>query len=82
MTLQHILQGYTYDDMYKINELEKIKNEKEPFNFYGHNCNYFKHYDEEKCIGWDGCSSRCYCGNRRVAWFLNDDKTEIYAKAW
>jgi len=36
------------------------------FSFDGHNC---EDWDEnEPCLGWDGESRRCNCGNRRVDW--------------
>ena len=43
-------------------------------NFDGMNCN---DYDDNGCIGWDGESRRCVCGNRRVSWstYQNKDGT-------
>lgn len=40
--------------------------------FMGQNCD-----DEAGCSGWDGESSRCCCGNRRVYWssYQNEDGT-------
>jgi len=45
--------------------------------FDGNNC--------DDCVGWDGRSRRCECGNRRVSWTSskNDDGTfEAIAEAW
>ena len=45
--------------------------------FAGQNCD-----DDNNCPGWDGESSRCVCGNRRVYWSAyKDDKGEFYAVA-
>lgn len=41
--------------------------------FAGQNC-------DGPCLGWDGHSRRCECGNRRVSWEPYGD--EIYAEAW
>lgn len=42
--------------------------------FSGQNC--------DDCIGWDGVSRRCSCGNRRVSWTCDAWSTQIYAEAW
>jgi hypothetical protein len=36
------------------------------------------------CLGWDGDSSRCQCGNRRVSWEYDGDfeDTNLYASAY
>lgn len=31
------------------------------------------------CEGWDGHSSRCQCGNRRVDWELVNNGTQVIA---
>ncbi len=40
----------------------------------------------EDCLGWDGSSRRCQCGNRRVYWVTGDchrfDKPYVYAEAY
>lgn len=36
--------------------------------FDGQNCNDWLDPDEADCLGWDGHSRRCDCGNRRVSW--------------
>ena len=37
--------------------------------FNGQNCDDARYNDDDpECGGWDGLSSRCECGNRRVAW--------------
>jgi hypothetical protein len=36
--------------------------------FEGMNCNDYLDDDRMECLGWDGVSRRCYCGNRRVSW--------------
>jgi hypothetical protein len=43
--------------------------------FSGQNC-------EQPCLGWDGKSRRCDCGNRRVTWTCNVWSDSIYAEAW
>ncbi len=47
------------------------------FDFSGHNCN---NYEDQECIGWNGKSKRCECGNRRVMWVFEDGS--LYAKAY
>ena len=42
----------------------------------GTNCN-----DESGC-GWDGMSRRCFCTNRRMAWFWYEDSGMWYAEAY
>lgn len=44
--------------------------------FSGKNC--------DDCEGWDGSSSRCQCGNRRVRWEYSGDfeNMEIYGEAF
>lgn len=43
--------------------------------FDGMNCNDYLDEDEPQCLGWDGISRRCDCGNRRVYWasYKDDD---------
>lgn len=36
---------------------------------------------ESGCLGWDGVSYRCSCGNRRVYWEISDDGESVYACA-
>lgn len=50
--------------------------------FDGHNCD---EYLDNGCLGWDGKSHRCDCGNRRVYWAIiqHDDGTfSAYAEAY
>lgn len=51
--------------------------------FYGMNCD---ETEDNFCLGWDGKSRRCDCGNRRVYWAKSEDFTfenpTIYAIAW
>lgn len=50
-------------------------NDDEYFEFDGNdNC--------EDCLGWDGVSRRCHCGNRRVCWTMSECKTYVYAEAF
>ena len=43
-----------------------------PFN--GQNCDDAKYNeDDPDCMGWDGYSRRCTCGNRRVSWVFDGD---------
>ena len=44
----------------------------EMYEFDGMNC--------DSCIGWDGISRRCFCGNRRVYWVWQN--SVLYAVAW
>lgn len=64
----------TFEELVK----EKLESGRDPFEFDGWNCSDLENND---CDGWDGESSRCNCGNRRVYWALSDDKTYIYAIA-
>ena len=52
--------------------------------FEGNNC--ADSWDEgSHCLGWDGESRRCDCGNRRVYWETNktdDGKFYAYAVAY
>lgn len=50
----------------------------EHIEFNGMNC---YDLDDNECKGWDGLSTRCDCGNRRVYWCLSDDGTYVYAEA-
>lgn len=43
--------------------------------FNGMNCN---DWSGEKCLGWDGESRRCDCGNRRVSWEFYKDSSGTY----
>lgn len=43
------------------------------FDFAWNNC------DPEECSGWDGISTRCSCGNRRVYWCWNGKVLEAEA---
>ena len=38
------------------------------------------HSDE--CLGWDGMSRRCQCGNRRVEYAQDEDDFQIYLRAY
>ncbi len=48
--------------------------------FDGQNCDDF----DQVCLGWDGESRRCSCGNRRVTWnvFEMNGKWYFNAEAW
>lgn len=50
--------------------------------FEGQNCNDLG--DGTFCSGWDGESSRCDCGNRRVEWLTTqvNGKWMAYASAY
>ena len=54
------------------------------FDFDGNNC--ADAWDEgEDCLGWDGESRRCFCGNRRVSWIMSkpsEGKWRYYAEAY
>ncbi len=53
--------------------------------FEGMNCNDYLSNDQQECLGWDGFSRRCLCGNRRVAWDAYGDEKSGYvatAVAW
>lgn len=56
--------------------------------FEGMNCNDYLAEDalnDEFCTGWDGVSSRCDCGNRRVQWLgveVGEGKWLAYAEAY
>ena len=41
--------------------------------FDGQNCNDWLDDDKPECLGWDGLSRRCDCGNRRVSWVAYKD---------
>jgi hypothetical protein len=56
---------------------EKLKQGGPFFEFEGWNC----HDADLECEGWDGMSSRCQCGNRRVSWVLTDDNSSVYGEA-
>lgn len=48
--------------------------------FDGNNCD-----EDRNCLGWDGMSHRCDCGNRRVSWEIsfNEPSTyRVYAAAY
>lgn len=48
--------------------------------FDGQNCNDYS--DEFECVGWDGESRRCSCGNRRVDWeYYSDSEGVVHAYA-
>lgn len=52
--------------------------------FDGQNCEYTLE-EGEACLGWDGLSRRCSCGNRRVTWEtsqLADGTWYAYASAY
>lgn len=50
--------------------------------FEGMNCNDYLSDDKPECIGWDGSSRRCECGNRRVYWeAYGDEKNGFTAVA-
>lgn len=52
--------------------------------FDGHNCADTWAAGED-CLGWDGDSRRCMCGNRRVGWITNRDEAgrwTAYAEAY
>ncbi len=34
------------------------------------------------CDEWDGISSRCSCGNRRMCWELEDDGSDVFPNAY
>ena len=38
--------------------------------FNGWNCEDARYSDDDPCLGWDGYSRRCQCGNRRVSWVV------------
>ena len=52
------------------------------YDFEGWNCNEY----EDVCSGWDGVSTRCNCGNRRVEWIAEETEEpgvyEVYAAAY
>lgn len=53
--------------------------------FEGMNCNDYLSYDQRECLGWDGISRRCDCGNRRVYWNAYGDEKSGFtavATAW
>ncbi len=53
--------------------------------FDGMNCNDYTEDSDELCTGWDGESSRCACGNRRIQILTNQDsdgKWYAYASAY
>lgn len=47
--------------------------------FGGNNC---YDIDDNECKGWDMVSRRCECGNRRVAFEMDDDETYVWPEAW
>lgn len=51
--------------------------------FEGHNCHDVGIPECDACMGWDGESRRCDCGNRRVYWEGRCDDAEqgFYAVA-
>jgi len=50
--------------------------------FDGMNCNDYLDDDQPECIGWDGISRRCDCGNRRVSWDIEQNSNgKFYAVA-
>ena len=54
-----------------------------PDDFSGNNCGDFD--DLNSCLGWDGTSRRCDCGNRRVTWQIEQNELGeyyFYAEAW
>lgn len=57
----------------RFNELvaERKANMRGSIEFNGQNC-------EDHCLGWDGDSRRCDCGNRRVCWEYNGDFDDMY----
>lgn len=38
--------------------------------FDGQNCDDAAYPGDAPCLGWDGYSRRCSCGNRRVSWVV------------
>jgi hypothetical protein len=46
--------------------------------FDGWNCNDYLNDDEIPCTGWDGISRRCDCDNRRVYWYVTQDKAGFF----
>lgn len=54
--------------------------------FDGNNCEYAWSDDNSPdCLGWDGESRRCDCGNRRVYWATHKNdlgKWSAYAEAY
>ena len=70
-------------EIYKTLLEEKMKNQTLDFiEFDGWNCHDIGIEECDNCAGWDGFSSRCDCGNRRVTWVLSEDKTFLYAEAY
>jgi hypothetical protein len=66
-----------------IKAAEKIAKEQGFIDFNGNNCSDTKF--GEDCLGWDGESRRCSCGNRRVSWStsqLDSGKWIAYAEAY
>lgn len=63
----------------KSEEIRKIMEKEEFIKFNGDD------YCED-CLGWDGLSHRCQCGNRRVSWVTGDshrfDEPNVYAEAY
>ncbi len=55
-----------------------MSNGVEYHDFYGKNC--------DDCLGWDGISRRCACGNRRVYWTPGNEHSfknpQLVAEAW
>lgn len=39
-------------------------------------------YCTDECRGWDGDSTRCDCGNRRVSWRMSADETSVYPETY
>ena len=67
----------TYDtkrnaEIAAINESEDMYTNGTTIDFDGMNCDDIG--DDNLCDGWDGRSSRCECGNRRVGWSFMDTK--------
>lgn len=53
--------------------------------YYKNNEDGYLYFDDEgcgdECLGWDGISTRCHCGNRRVE-YVNNGSFSVYIKAY
>lgn len=61
----------TPEEAYEAAEIRAnaMSESNEVIEFEGHNCEEI--LDDCECMGWDGNSHRCECGNRRVSWVAN-----------
>ena len=61
------------------------KGEDDWIEFDGQNCNDYLGEDDPECMGWDGESRRCDCGNRRVFAYATQNSNgtwSAYAEAY